>query len=92
MIVEIRGNGGTVTVTSPRYTVQARSPAYKVDVKSAVVMGGGIPYTGEYTVTPSEDEQVLQTRGKALSQNVTVAPIPSNYGRIAYDGTQIMVW
>lgn len=48
-------------------------------------------YSGEYTVTPSEDTQVLYTAGKTLEQNVVVEPIPQNYGKIEWDGSVIYV-
>lgn len=49
------------------------------------------PYQGEYEVTPSEEEQILNTGGKYLSKSVVVAPIPSNYGRITWDGRTLTV-
>ena len=49
------------------------------------------PYDGEYSVTPSDAEQVLATEGKYLSQNVTIGPIPSNYGLITWNGLGIRV-
>ena len=67
-----------------------RPPTFHFDVGTVVV--GGERYHGEYTVEPSEETQVLPTEHKALSQDVTVLPIPSNYGRIAWDGTAIMVY
>ena len=33
-------------------------------------------YTGEYTVAPAEYEQVLETQGKRMTDNVTVAGVP----------------
>ena len=56
----------------------------------------GIPiypetYTGETSVTPSEEEQVLLTNGLYVPSNITVAPIPSNYGKITYNGSTILV-
>lgn len=57
------------------------------------VYGGNIqPYEDDYIVTPSEQEQTLETSGKRLAQNVIVEPIPSNYGRISYSGSVITVW
>lgn len=49
-------------------------------------------YHGAYTVTPSEEEQSLPTENAMLRQDVVVAPIPSNYGRIEWDGTSILVY
>ena len=49
------------------------------------------PYHGEYEVTPTEETQTLLTEGKTLSYNVIVNPIPSNYGRITWDGSTLTV-
>ena len=48
-------------------------------------------YSGETTVTPSENEQTLLTAGLMVANNIVVNPIPSNYGLITYDGTKIIV-
>ena len=48
-------------------------------------------YDGAYEVTPSSDTQVLETGAKLMTQNVTVNPIPSNYGLITYNGSFITV-
>lgn len=47
---------------------------------------GGMPYTGDYEVTPSSEVQILNTQGKSMRQNVTINPIPSNYGLITWNG------
>lgn len=91
MAVEIRHSGQTVVVVSRHTTVVARSPSWKVEVVSGI-LAGGTPYPGPYEITPGEDEQVLGTEQKTLSHNLVVKPIPSNYGRIAWDGTGIMVY
>ena len=49
------------------------------------------PYDGEYNITPTNQEQVLETVGKRMLQNVKVAPIPSNYGLITWDGSTLTV-
>ena len=49
------------------------------------------PYEGEYQVTPSQSEQVLETADKLLRENVVVAPIPYYYGLITYNGSIITV-
>lgn len=48
-------------------------------------------YAGPYRVTPAQEEQTLQTMGKLVSQNITVNPIPSNYGLITWDGSILTV-
>ncbi len=48
-------------------------------------------YTGEYEITPGEEAQVLSTSDRTLRENITINPIPSNYGLITWDGTKITV-
>ena len=50
-----------------------------------------VPYTRTYTVTPSAEEQTLETAGLMMTENVKVNPIPSNYGLITYSGNIITV-
>ena len=50
------------------------------------------PYEGAYEITPSEEAQTLQTRNLRMTDNVTVNAIPTNYGRIAWDGRIITVY
>ena len=75
MAVEIRHSGETVTVTSLRGTVEARSPSYEVDVVSGV-LGGGTPYGGSYEVTPTSGEQVLPTHARTMRDDLTVHAVP----------------
>lgn len=51
----------------------------------------GETYEGEYFVTPSEVEQTLETATYLMERNVVVAPIPSNYGLITWNGTTLTV-
>ena len=48
-------------------------------------------YGGATTVTPTEQQQVLNTNGLLMQSNITVQPIPTNYGKITWDGTKITV-
>lgn len=48
-------------------------------------------YDGSYEFTPSADEQTVQTRGKRLTQDITINPIPNNYGLITWNGSIITV-
>lgn len=48
-------------------------------------------YTGPYEVTPSQTAQTLPTEGKTLSGNIKVKAIPSNYGRITWNGSTLTV-
>ena len=48
-------------------------------------------YEGDYSVTPSAETQVLQTMGLAMRQDMTINPIPSNYGLITWNGSTLTV-
>lgn len=49
------------------------------------------PYTGETVITPSQETQVLQTTGLMIPTDITIKPIPSNYGLITWDGSTLTV-
>lgn len=49
------------------------------------------PYDGPTTVTPSDSTQTLDTRGKTMLSDITVNPIPSNYGLITWNGSVLTV-
>ena len=52
---------------------------------------GGDDYEGDYTVTPSQETQVLLTKNRLMRNNVTINPIPSNYGLITWNGGVLTV-
>jgi len=52
---------------------------------------GADVYDGEYALTPSQQAQQLQTSGKLLTANITVNPIPQNYGLITWNGAFLTV-
>ena len=49
------------------------------------------PYTGDTEVTPSAELQTLRTAGFMLHDDITINPIPSNYGLITWDGSTLTV-
>ena len=62
-----------------------------LDIDANIVVVEGDPYTGSYTVTPSSVTQTLDTANKTMVTNVTINPIPSNYGLITWDGSTLTV-
>ena len=48
-------------------------------------------YSGQTEITPSEDTQVLQTADRTVLQNIIINPIPSNYGKITWNGSTLTV-
>ncbi len=73
-----------VSVNPSTMGVALSSPVVKeyVDVET---------YTGSYEVTPTAETQTLNTQNKRMTQPVTVNPIPSNYGRIDWNGQYLTV-
>lgn len=77
---------GTLTGSlSPRGTLTA-------------VLTGGIStldplpyYDGSYAITPTTETQTLSTADKSMAENIVINPIPSNYGRITYNGGTLTV-
>ena len=43
-------------------------------------------YDGPITITPTSEEQTIPTSWRVVTQDLTVAPIPSNYGLISVSG------
>ena len=67
------------------------SHSFKPGQYIPVVSGDAQPYQGPYEATPTEDAQTLATQAKLMTADFIVAPIPTNYGRITYDGTTIHI-
>lgn len=49
------------------------------------------PYEGEYSITPSAEEQTIAIQGKWARRDIVVQPIPSNYGLITWNGAILTV-
>lgn len=66
---------------------------YEVSTDSKIVINkiGADPYEGEYVVTPTGAVQILATKGKTAVQNITIQPIPQNYGLITWNGSILTV-
>ena len=49
------------------------------------------PYTGDYDFIPSQELQTIPIAGLKATQNITIEPIPQNYGLITWNGSTITV-
>lgn len=72
-------------------TVSDNSESIGLDIETQIVASVASEYEGPYSVTPSESVQTLETDGKLMADNVTINPIPSNYGLITWNGAFITV-
>lgn len=73
-----------VAFDSPEVEVSAGAPAIRDYVEHP-------PFEGEYAVVPSEERQIIPTKGLRMTEDLVVAPIPQNYGRIAWNGSILTV-
>ena len=64
---------------------------FTLETEIKVVKVAGDTYDGDYTITPSSETQVLETKDLVSTDNFTINPIPSNYGLITWNGTTLIV-
>ena len=48
-------------------------------------------YNGSYEITPSTETQTISIGNQIASRDITVNPIPSNYGLITWNGSVLTV-
>ena len=62
------------------------------DVGIITTIHEGLPeYTGETTVTPTNESQILNTAQKSVLDNITVNAIPDTYGLIDFDDSTLTI-
>ena len=52
---------------------------------------GAAAFDGDYEITPTRETQIIKTAQTVLKRNIIVNPIPSNYGKITWDGGVLTV-
>ena len=83
-----------VIATSPLSPLDVVIPspqAVTLTAIQAAVRSGTETYKGAYTFTPSQQTQTIDIAGKQATQNITINPIPSNYGLITWNGATLTV-
>ena len=48
-------------------------------------------YEGDYEITPADEAIIMETKDLMMLDNVTINPIPSNYGKIGWNGAYLTV-
>lgn len=78
-------------------------PRIKVNIGGAESVGVGIPptqviaqnlypdYSGAMSITPSAERQILGTSDSIVRGDIVVEAIPSNWGKIEFDGSRIRI-
>ena len=82
-----------IVITPQEIRVSAKAPSITTSTGIPVARDfvERDPYTGEYTITPSAEAQVLLTNNLRMTDDITINPIPNNYGLITWDGATLMV-
>lgn len=48
-------------------------------------------YVGPYEAEPNQSTQTLNTKGRLLTENIIIGPMPQNYGLITWNGSTLTV-
>ena len=48
-------------------------------------------YEGSYEFTPSQEEQTIEIAKQTAKQNITINPIPKNYGKVSQVGNDLVI-
>ena len=48
-------------------------------------------YEGSYEFTPSQSEQTIEIAKQTAKQNITINPIPKNYGKVSQVGNELTI-
>ena len=84
-----------IRFTAEFQELETFSVAFSAGVAFGVSFGGESfrpeQYDGPTEITPSTVNQILNTEGKLITENITVKPIPNNYGLITWNGSTITV-
>lgn len=81
--------GGDISTSTNKITGEFVTE--KVSLSGDIQTGASASYAGEYEFTPTEQEQTISIAGKVARNDITINPIPSNYGLITWDGSTLTV-
>lgn len=84
----------TASAVIKRPSGAASAVIVRPGLNASISISGGKSYPlyeGEYAFAPTTEEQTISTKGFALLDNITIAPIPNNYGLITWNGSTLTV-
>ena len=67
------------------------SPQFDVSFGAVTEVPVTTYFDGEYEYTPTDTEQTIPIIGLTARRNITINPIPSNYGLITWNGAVLTV-
>ena len=72
-------------------TISASAVTLEASIGAEYAMVSADTYEGDYEFTPSDEEHTIVTTNKLLLDNIIINPIPSNYGKIEWNGSYLTV-
>ena len=83
----------SVEETQQQYalTVAESTLQYSMGVSTQIVASLFPDYAGPVTITPTNVQQVLPAAETVVHSDITINPIPNNYGLITWNGSTITV-
>lgn len=79
------------SLSAPSSIVGNLSAPATIEGDLSIPSSGSVIYTGAYEFTPTRETQVINIDHKEALRNITINPIPQNYGLITYNGSIITV-
>ena len=90
-----RANAIATHVRPCAYSTNAvvRANVFRANAEVVTRIQSGVypTYEGEIFFTPSQSEQIIPVGHKVTLNNITIAPIPNNYGLITWNGATLTV-
>ena len=84
--------GAKLTVTPiGAVSLGVQLPVVSMTLPDICIVDQSQPYEGSYEFTPSAEEQTIAISGKKATQDITINPIPQNYGLITWNGSYLTV-
>lgn len=84
-----------VEVSSTQTTIPVSVSADQLDIpvgfEYTITVVGAENFEGEYEYTPSQETQIIPIAEKRAVENITINPIPNNYGLITWNGSVLTV-
>lgn len=93
VLLEANNSGVILTAEeSESVSMSVESDSITLEAEACIYVGGsGDPYSGQYEWTPTQETQTIPISGKTAARNITINPIPSNYGLITWNGSTLTV-
>lgn len=79
----------TATISNEIPTINANIENNTLSLSSSVEKYGA--YNGSYEFNPSEAVQIVKVNGCVMYDDITINPIPANYGQIVWNGATITI-